>query len=235
MTHTNVLNGCSMGSVSAEKTRRRLLAAASELFSERGFHATSARDIARRAGVNLAAAHYHYGSKKDLYLEVLEAQFAEIRAQLAAGGANLDRRALRGLSRAALLRLLETRVGVMVGILLGPPPGLHGPLLHREMIDPSEALPVIVDHFIRPLKEDLEAIVAELAPSLDRAELERCVLSIVGQAQFYRLAMPMVLRFQGWKGYSAERVREIARHIVEFSVGGLEHVARRQGRRRRAA
>lgn len=73
-------------------TRQRLIAAASELFAERGFHGTTARDIARRARVNLAAGHYHCGSKKELYLEVLREQFATIRAVLARrGGARCAR------------------------------------------------------------------------------------------------------------------------------------------------
>jgi len=70
-------------------TRERLIAAASQLFAERGFHGTKARDIATRAGVNLAAGNYHYGSKKTLYLEVLRAQFAETRALLEATGARV--------------------------------------------------------------------------------------------------------------------------------------------------
>ena len=41
------------------------------------------REIAERAGANVAAGNYHYGSKKALYLEVLRAQFAQVRAELA--------------------------------------------------------------------------------------------------------------------------------------------------------
>ena len=61
-----------------QATRRRILAAASELFAERGFHGTTMRDIAERARVNLAAAHYHFGSKQALYLEVLRGEFAKL-------------------------------------------------------------------------------------------------------------------------------------------------------------
>lgn len=43
-----------------------LLDAAEELFSERGFAETSLRNITTRAGVNLAAVNYHFGSKKAL-------------------------------------------------------------------------------------------------------------------------------------------------------------------------
>ncbi len=86
--------------------KARLIAAASALFAERGFHGTKARDIAARAGVNLAASNYRYGSKKDLYLEVLRAQFAEFRSLLARPSGTAfapapERRMLGGLFRSS--------------------------------------------------------------------------------------------------------------------------------------
>lgn len=47
-------------------TVKSILNAAEELFSERGFAETSLRNITTRAGVNLAAVNYHFGSKKAL-------------------------------------------------------------------------------------------------------------------------------------------------------------------------
>ncbi len=45
------------------RTRVKLLKAAESLFGERGFHAVSMRDITSAAGVDLALANYHFGSK----------------------------------------------------------------------------------------------------------------------------------------------------------------------------
>lgn len=55
-------------------TRERLLDVAEELFAEKGYHAVSMRDIARRAKVNLAATGYHFGSKENLFIESLTRQ-----------------------------------------------------------------------------------------------------------------------------------------------------------------
>lgn len=44
----------------------RILDAAEELFAERGFSETSLRMITGKAGVNLAAVNYHFGSKNAL-------------------------------------------------------------------------------------------------------------------------------------------------------------------------
>ena len=54
-----------------EQTRNRILDAAEDLFSANGYSATSVRAIAQQAGVNLAAAHYHFGSKRGLVAAAL--------------------------------------------------------------------------------------------------------------------------------------------------------------------
>lgn len=213
-------------------TKARLIAAASELFAERGFRGTTVREIAARAGVNLASGHYHYGSKKDLYLAVLRAQFAEIRALLARRGAARPARELKRLSRSAVARLLQARAQAMLDLLIGPPPGLHGTLLQREMIDPSEALPVIVEEFIVPMVHEMQQIVTRLAPGLPPGAIERSVFAIMGQVLFYRFTMPATLRIWGLPAYPRGLSRQLAEHVAEFSLGGLERLVRCSGRTR---
>jgi AcrR family transcriptional regulator len=53
------------------ETRTRILDAAEELFMQHGFEATSMRLLTAKAGVNLAAVNYHFGSK----LALIEAVF----------------------------------------------------------------------------------------------------------------------------------------------------------------
>jgi AcrR family transcriptional regulator len=54
-------------------TRSKILRAALELFATRGFAATSLREITESAQVNVAAIHYHFGSKEELVREVMRA------------------------------------------------------------------------------------------------------------------------------------------------------------------
>lgn len=63
-------------------TVKSILNAAEELFSERGFAETSLRNITTRAGVNLAAVNYHFGSKKALIQAVFARFLAPFCAQL---------------------------------------------------------------------------------------------------------------------------------------------------------
>jgi AcrR family transcriptional regulator len=58
--------------MAGEVTRERILDAAEKLFAERGITSTSMRALTRAAGVNLASAHYHFGSKEALLDAVVE-------------------------------------------------------------------------------------------------------------------------------------------------------------------
>ncbi|WP_030778915.1 TetR/AcrR family transcriptional regulator [Streptomyces sp. NRRL S-920] len=53
------------GEVSPDAARRLLIAAV-EAFAERGYHATTTRDIASRAGMSPAALYIHYKTKEEL-------------------------------------------------------------------------------------------------------------------------------------------------------------------------
>lgn len=55
-----------------ERTTARILDAAEDLFAERGFEATSLREIARRAGLQQPGLYNHFASKRDLYAAVLD-------------------------------------------------------------------------------------------------------------------------------------------------------------------
>lgn len=49
---------------------RRLLLGAVDAFAERGFHATTTRDIAGRAGMSPAALYIHYRTKEELLYQI---------------------------------------------------------------------------------------------------------------------------------------------------------------------
>jgi AcrR family transcriptional regulator len=54
-----------------DERRAQILACARRLFSERNYDAVSTTDIAREAGVARGLLHHYFGTKRDLYLEVV--------------------------------------------------------------------------------------------------------------------------------------------------------------------
>ena len=58
--------------LSAAERRRRILAAATQVFAEQGYSAASVGEIAARAGVVASVIYDHFGSKRDLHIELLQ-------------------------------------------------------------------------------------------------------------------------------------------------------------------
>lgn len=68
--------------VRASSARESIRTAAIQLFSEKGFAATSTREICQRARVTKPVLYYHFGSKDRLYQELLVDACNESRKQL---------------------------------------------------------------------------------------------------------------------------------------------------------
>jgi AcrR family transcriptional regulator len=76
-----------------ERNRELLLAAAREVFLERGYAGASLEAVAERAGFSKGVVYSQFGSKVDLFMALLERRIAERAAQnerLAAGLAGAD-------------------------------------------------------------------------------------------------------------------------------------------------
>ena len=58
-----------------EKAKDRIVEAAHEVFSEKGYHDATMDDIAGRIGVSKAALYQYFRSKEDLYKAILAARF----------------------------------------------------------------------------------------------------------------------------------------------------------------
>ncbi len=86
----------------SNSTADSLLDVGQRLFAERGYEASSVRDITGSAGSNLGAVTYHFGSKEALYQAVLERALVPLRETVQAAahetGPALDR--IEGVLRA---------------------------------------------------------------------------------------------------------------------------------------
>jgi len=195
------------------ETRQRLLEAAGEVFAEHGFRDATIREICERAKANIAAVHYHFGDKEELYAAVFSyarscavAQFDE---QASLGTAE---ERLRTFIRAVLTRFFDD----------GRPAWL-GKLVAQEMIDPTKALDSLINEQIRPNSERLKAIVRELiGVEIDEQELWRCTFSIAAQWLFYFHCGQVVKRLNPDQRFGQQELERLADHITKFSVAALK-------------
>lgn len=126
--------------MSAEATRKAILDAAELLLARDGFAATSLRALTGQAGVNLAAVHYHFGSKEELAMAVLSRRFGPVNAErcrqleqvLHAGTADVP-----SILRAFLAPVLQLgregeAVCAMIGRLVAEQPAFLRPYLAEQ-------------------------------------------------------------------------------------------------------
>ncbi|MGE0668374.1 MAG: TetR/AcrR family transcriptional regulator [Sphingomonadales bacterium] len=72
------------GAAGAQSTKERIIDAAEVLFSQQGYEGTTTRAIALKADVPLGLMSYYFGTKSDLYGEVIMRRSAEHAADIAA-------------------------------------------------------------------------------------------------------------------------------------------------------
>ncbi|NJL59272.1 MAG: TetR/AcrR family transcriptional regulator, partial [Desulfobacteraceae bacterium] len=135
------------------KTRQNLLAAASEVFVERGYRNATVAEICKRAGANNAAVNYHFGDKETLYREAWRHSFAEsMKAHPPDGGvsesAPVEER-LRGRIKAILNRSADQNNKDFL-------------ILHAEMTNPTGLLREIMRAEMEPLREKMLELVREM-------------------------------------------------------------------------
>ena len=208
---------------SRRETRDRLIDAAGAVFAEHGFRGATMRQIAVRSGANLAAAHYHFGSKQDLYREVVRVHFERLERRLAQSG-RIDAAEMAQLSREQLVGLLRARVHAMLESFLDPE-SVHATLMQRELADPSDTLPLIVRRWIDPLRLDLGHLLQRLSPRLPEDRIQLCARSLMGQVIFYFTHRPALLLMMRRRAYPLDFVEQISDHVVAFTLGGLDAVA----------
>ena len=202
-----------MTAAASEQTRERLLSAAREVFSECGFQGATVREICRRAGANVAAVSYHFGSKDGLLAEALHFESLKLLQETNAQAAVCPEERLGLFIREFMHMLLDEKNA-----------SSQCRIMARELADPTPALDKIVREAIAPLHDFLTGLVREIVGGkVGEAELRRCVHSILGQCSFYHHSHPVLQRLHPELRYDKREIDAIAKHIADFSLHGLRY------------
>jgi AcrR family transcriptional regulator len=204
-----------------EDTHERILQAAERLFSEKGFEATSVRDITTEAECNVASVNYHFGGKDNLYLEVFRSLLHEVRDR------RIDamRRDMADRPEMSLEDFISSFASAFMEPLVDQSRGRFflGFFAH-EMNDPHLPPRVFVDEFIRPLAEVSVEGFRRFGPPMEAAVRRLCLMSIVGQLLHALRARLMFSADQQPVLVPAD-IQEHVRHIIRFSAGGIRACA----------
>jgi AcrR family transcriptional regulator len=150
-----------------DATRERLLGAAVDVFSERGFAGTSMREIAERVGVTQPLLNYHFRTKDDLWRAAVDGLFAELTGAMAA-----RTEGLRGVDDLTTARLLVREFVAFSARR----PQLHRIITQECKVD-GPRMDWLVDRHVRPLYDAVAALAAPL--------IERGLLPAIAPAHLY--------------------------------------------------
>jgi TetR/AcrR family transcriptional regulator len=137
---------------SADPTRERILVAALDVFSERGFDGAATREIAARAGVTQPLLNYHFNGKDELWQAAVEGVFGDLRSTLTE---RLD--GLRGVDDVTKARLVVREFVLF---------SAHHPQVHRIVTQECKVdgprMDWLVERHIRPSYELTTGLFARL-------------------------------------------------------------------------
>lgn len=203
-----------------ESTAEAILDAAEPLFAAQGFAATTIKQIGAAAGVNPALLYYYFGSKEELYRQLLRRVFGTL-AQRGAerlAGATSPEEAIRALLAVQSETMLQR-------------PSLPR-ILAREMADhgaahAQEGIAQLSATLFARLQAFIEA--GQRAGTL-RADLDPrfAAISTVSLIPYFHIARPAVAILLGESGDPPpEQMDAYARHAAEFVLSALTKGAER--------
>ncbi len=190
-----------------EETRRRILGVALEVFAELGYDAASTRQLAERAGVNLPAIQYYFGSKEGLHRAVVDSLVEYSETFMAPATS----KAWSLLEKADAPRdeLIDALCGIfarfVVMVSVGDDADARRRMWARAEVEPSPTLLVLHEEGRRQVLEPCAALVARLfGRSSDEPEMILRTLALFGQATIFCHAG--VQQMMGQSGLSGTRI-----------------------------
>jgi len=215
----NLTKGIKMAHTTTDTTgvtAERLLKEAESLFAKKGFEGVSVREITTKAKCNLAAVNYHFGNKKNLYLEVFRSRWVP-RAK------RLQQYFKTELPPdPSLQELVKT---LAQSFLAGPMPDedrcRHFQLMSRELGRPTEAFDLVADQVMKPFfKELAQRFDSCLGETCEKDALLLDLLSVFAMVLYFSFAREAVTRITG-RGYDEDFKACLVKQIAEFSLQGL--------------
>jgi len=201
------------------ETRTRILDAAEELFMQHGFGGTSMRMLTARAGVNLAAVNYHFGSKDALIEAVFHrrldainaARIAALDAIEAAGGTPTADEVIRAFV-GPTLRMLEDAKGGGRNFTR---------LLGRTYTEPAKPIRALIGQMYAPLMQRYKSALERALPHMPREELIWRMHFMFGTLAYTLAATDTVQLIAGSKPEDRYDARLLEDRLSAFLASGL--------------
>ncbi|UAW96993.1 TetR family transcriptional regulator [Halopseudomonas nanhaiensis] len=201
-------------------TVERILDAAEQLFAEKGFAETSLRLITSKAGVNLAAVNYHFGSKKAL----IQAVFVRfLNPFVNSLEAELDRQQAAGSTEPDIEELLEmlVRQALQVKPRSGNDLSIFMRLLGLAFSQSQGHLRKYLGEVYGRVFQRYMNLLLKAAPAIPPSELFWRVHFMLGSAAFTMSSMKALRAIAESEFGTHNGVDEVLRLMVPFLAAGM--------------
>jgi AcrR family transcriptional regulator len=207
-----------------EETRTALASAALRLFGDKGFKATSTREIAAEAGVNIAMIAYHFGGKDGLRTACADLVGERMRQLFAAAGPKpVETEAQARAAIAALARAL------IRGIVADEAARPMARFLLRELSEPSPAFGRIFETTLAPLHAHACTLWAQaVGAEAESVATRLSVFTLLAQIVYFRIVRAPVLMRMGWREIGVEEAAAIESVVianVDAAIGAARSAA----------
>jgi len=203
------------------ETQARILDAAEELFLLHGFEGASMRMLTARAGVNLAAINYHFGSKDALVEAVLRRRLDPMNANRIVA---LDRLESEALGRPLAPQAI---IGAFVGTSLRMIEDARGGgrnfirLLGRTYTDPDKKIRALIGQLYAPAMQRYKTAFSRALPDLPAEELVWRMHFMFGTLSYTLAATDTVQLIAGCKPEDRYDAQLLEARLTAFLVAGL--------------
>jgi len=203
------------------ETQTRILDAAEELFLQHGFEGASMRMLTARAGVNLAAINYHFGSKDALIEAVLRRRLDAMNAERIAALDRLEaacagqpvapEAVIRAFVGTSLRMIEDARGGGRTFIRL----------LGRTYTDPDKRIRTLIGQLYAPAMQRYKTAFARALPDLPADELVWRMHFMFGTLSYTLAATDTVQLIAGCKPEDRYDARLLEDRLTAFLAAGL--------------
>ena len=202
-------------------TKDKLVEAACEVFSEKGYRDSTIADICSLSGCNIAAVNYHFGDKEKLYACAWRHAFdTSLKAYPPDGGLPED---------APAAEKLRVRINSLINrILDNGKVGYFSRMLFAEMANPTNAIDSVIEEAVMPQRQKMRQIISEL---LGKAATEEnvclcaiCIMNICSTFAVHNCLRKKLFMPDGKMSIDKKRLAE---HIYTFAIGGIDECRRK--------
>jgi AcrR family transcriptional regulator len=199
------------------ETRTRILDAAEELFMQHGFEGTSMRHLTSRAGVNLAAVNYHFGSKQALIEAVFRRRLDPMNLERIAELERLE--AANNLSPEAIIRAFLLPSLRLVEDAKGGRNFIR--LLGRTYSEPAKEIRALIGQMYGPAMERYKKALERALPQMPADELVWRMHFMFGTLAYTLAATDTVQLIAGCKPEDRYDARLLEERLTAFLTAGL--------------